>query len=74
MGFLDPPRSMFHPTTSFGSRIRAFQDFEIWGDNAGPEYHWDDKSRMFLPKFYYRDFVLPLQVCALFAVRSSSGL
>lgn len=34
----------------------------MWGDNAGPEYDWDDKSRMFLPKPYNRGFVTPLQV------------
>ncbi|CAM9875288.1 unnamed protein product, partial [Hapterophycus canaliculatus] len=41
--------------------IRPFEEFEVWGDNAGPEYDWDDKSRMFLPKVYNRTFVRPLQ-------------
>ena len=36
----------------------------MWGDNAGPEYDWDDKSRMFLPKVYNRTYVRPLQVRA----------
>ena len=42
--------------------VRPFEEFQVWGDNAGPEYDWDDKSRMFLPKTYNRGFVRPLQV------------
>ncbi|CBJ28569.1 C2H2 zinc finger protein [Ectocarpus siliculosus] len=43
--------------------IRPFEEFQIWGDNAGPEYDWDDKSRIFLPKAYNKKFVRPLQIC-----------
>lgn len=52
---------------------RPFEEFQVWGDNAGPEYDWDDRSRMFLPKTYNRSFVLPLQVqcVSLDATRST---
>lgn len=53
-------------------RFRPFEEFQIWGDNAGPEYDWDDKSRIFLPKAYNKNFVRPLQVCCNITLLPSS--
>jgi E3 ubiquitin-protein ligase ZNF598 len=34
-----------------------FQTFTIWGENAGPDFSYDHKSRVFFPKKYYKSKV-----------------
>ena len=34
-----------------------FASFSIWGENAGPDYIFDHKSRMFFPRKYYKNNV-----------------
>jgi hypothetical protein len=37
----------------------SYQDFTIWGENAGPGMRFDHKSRMFFPNDYYSTMVPP---------------
>ena len=38
-------------------QLQFLSDFEIWGDNAGPEYTFEEKSQIFFPKDYYRQYI-----------------
>uniref|UniRef100_A0A7S1TRD1 RING-type domain-containing protein n=2 Tax=Phaeomonas parva TaxID=124430 RepID=A0A7S1TRD1_9STRA len=40
---------------------RRFEEFSIWGDNAGPDHAYEEKSRMFFPKPYYESEILKLE-------------
>jgi len=42
-------------------QVRPFEHYEIWDENAGPDKVYDETSRMFLPKDYYRNFTTKLQ-------------
>jgi hypothetical protein len=37
--------------------VTDFRAIEIWGQDAGPEYSFDEKTKMFFPKKYYREQV-----------------
>ncbi|CAM9329689.1 unnamed protein product, partial [Chrysoparadoxa australica] len=38
-------------------QLKPFQDFEMWGDNAGPGYVYDDEACMFIPQDYFETHV-----------------
>jgi len=38
----------------------AFNQFQVWGDEIGPEYSFDVTSRMFLPTTYETRHIAPL--------------
>eukprot|EP00518_Triparma_eleuthera_P016712 CAMPEP_0197557638 /NCGR_PEP_ID=MMETSP1320-20131121/17503_1 /TAXON_ID=91990 /ORGANISM="Bolidomonas sp., Strain RCC2347" /LENGTH=299 /DNA_ID=CAMNT_0043118889 /DNA_START=164 /DNA_END=1060 /DNA_ORIENTATION=+ len=38
----------------------VFEDFTIWGDDAGPGYAYHEESKMFFPKDYFRGVVSQL--------------
>jgi len=31
-----------------------YEDFQVWGESIGPDFNYDQKSRMFFPSKYYR--------------------
>jgi hypothetical protein len=39
---------------------RCFQDHQVWGNEIGPGYTFDDDARMFLPNKYYNRHVVTL--------------
>jgi hypothetical protein len=41
----------------------SFGQFTIWGESAGADYDYDQKSRMHFPKTYYRNKIEPLWLC-----------
>lgn len=45
------------------NQLRSFNDYNIWGDNIGPGYYYDSRSRMFFPKSYFLEVIKPLIQC-----------
>lgn len=35
----------------------CYENFTIWGEDAGPEHVFDHKSKMFFPKEYHKNAV-----------------
>jgi hypothetical protein len=38
----------------------SFENYNIWGEDAGPELVFDHKSKMFFPKEYHKSAVCPV--------------
>jgi hypothetical protein len=56
----------------------SLEDYNIWGDNIGPDFSFDSRSSIFYPNDYYKNVILPLwlwkcNVC-LHTKRDSKGL
>jgi len=42
-------------------QVRPFEEYEMWGENAGPNKVFDAAAKMFIPRDCYRNFVSHLQ-------------
>jgi len=38
----------------------SLEDYNIWGDNIGPDFSFDSRSSIFYPNEYYKKVILPL--------------
>ena len=38
----------------------SLEDYNIWGDNIGPDFSFDSRSSIFYPNDYYKKVILPL--------------
>ena len=45
-----------------------YQDFNIWGEDIGPDFRYDIQSKMFFPVQYYKDKVNILDRLLLFCI------
>ncbi|KAG5184821.1 hypothetical protein JKP88DRAFT_313856 [Tribonema minus] len=54
--------------------LQPFSDFAIWGNDAGPNYVWDETARAFLPRPYLDSFVSHLDEPACGVATCKSGL
>eukprot|EP00952_Eustigmatos_sp_NYUAD-ZCMA_P012747 51062-Eustigmatos_ZCMA.PRE.1 len=41
--------------------MRPYKSLNLWGENAGPGYVYEDSTRMFMPKAFHRDVYQTLQ-------------
>eukprot|EP01041_Mallomonas_annulata_P007254 gene7254-14790_t len=50
---------------------KRFDEFHIWGDNAGPEFTFDHKSKMFFNRAHYRTSIEPLMISQCLLCKSN---
>jgi hypothetical protein len=42
--------------------VRPYKSLQLWGDNAGPGYVFEDGARMFMPRDFHQKVFKALQL------------